>query len=229
MSVLGRAGTFSGLEYRLIDAAVAAGVTRFIPSAFSGDNANARALKRAPFLRGKQQVVDCLRQREAEISWTSINCGAFLDWGLAEGNFGVDLASRSVTLYDPGHDQPFSASTLRTIGISVARALSPDRVDETCNREVYVSSFTITQDQVLASLERVSGATWRKHTERLDPLVDAATEKFRGGDFSGTVTMIQGAMWDPDAGMNFEAAGRLMNAALALPAEDLDEVVRGLL
>ncbi|KAI9845862.1 MAG: hypothetical protein M1838_001517 [Thelocarpon superellum] len=229
VSVLGRGGTFGGLEYRLIEAAVAAGVTRFIPSAFSGDNANARALERAPFLRGKKQVVDHLRQREADISWTAVNCGAFLDWGLAAANFGVDVAARSMTLYDPGHDQPFSASTLRTVGVSVARALSPEYADETCNREVYVSSFTTTQDQILACLERVSGATWRTHTERLGPLVDAAMEKFRRDDFSQTLLMIQGAMWDPDAGMNFEADGRLMNDALALPAEDLDEVVRGVL
>jgi hypothetical protein len=65
----------------IIDAAVAAGVRRFIPAEFGCDTAPANAAEVVPPLAMKKDVVVYLQSKEADgLSWTSICCGMWLDW-----------------------------------------------------------------------------------------------------------------------------------------------------
>jgi uncharacterized protein YbjT (DUF2867 family) len=67
----------------LIDAAVAAGVKRVIPSEFGSDLNNAKAAA-LPVFVPKIEVRKYLEKLAAEgkIEWTAVSNGAFLDWGL---------------------------------------------------------------------------------------------------------------------------------------------------
>lgn len=67
----------------LIDAAVKAGVKRFIPSEFGGDTLDDGLMRNVPVLREKRVVLDYLKAAAKEnpsFTWTGISSAAFLDW-----------------------------------------------------------------------------------------------------------------------------------------------------
>ncbi|KAH8822046.1 hypothetical protein F5884DRAFT_746326 [Xylogone sp. PMI_703] len=68
-------------ERKFIDAAVRAGVKRFIPSEFGINNSNPMARELSPIFEAKGAIQDYLRTKEsADFSWTSVTCGLWLDW-----------------------------------------------------------------------------------------------------------------------------------------------------
>jgi len=69
-----------GDQNKYIDAAIAAGVQRFVPSEFGSDATNDKLNKLIPVFGPKIATVDYLKSKESEISWSSIITGAFFDW-----------------------------------------------------------------------------------------------------------------------------------------------------
>lgn len=67
-------------QKKLIDAAVAAGVSRFIPSEFSAESQNDAVLALLPLFGQKKEVIDYLKTKENDISWTGIACSGLFDW-----------------------------------------------------------------------------------------------------------------------------------------------------
>lgn len=69
-----------GQEGKFIDAAVKAGVRRFIPSDFGSNTNNKNTLAMFPMMGAKARVVGELRAKEASgLSWTAICTGMFTD------------------------------------------------------------------------------------------------------------------------------------------------------
>lgn len=66
-------------QLKLVDAAIAAGVKRFIPSEYGCNTADERIRKLVPVFVGKRKVVDYLISKENEISWTAVITGLFAD------------------------------------------------------------------------------------------------------------------------------------------------------
>jgi hypothetical protein len=68
-------------EKALIDAAVEAGVKRFLPSEYGVDNTNPAASGLSPVFRRKADVIEYLRSKEGSgLSWTAVPTGMWLDW-----------------------------------------------------------------------------------------------------------------------------------------------------
>jgi hypothetical protein len=79
VSVLGAGGL--GDESKIIDAAVTAGVKRFIPSQFGSNTQNKKACGLLPILSGKAAVIEHLKKQEVHgLSWTGITTGLAFDW-----------------------------------------------------------------------------------------------------------------------------------------------------
>ncbi|MCJ1237446.1 hypothetical protein MMC14_005431 [Varicellaria rhodocarpa] len=110
-----------------------------------------------------------------------------------------------------------------TIGAAVVRILQ--REDETKNRMLYIQGFCVSQNDVLKSLERVTGRDWQvthmnseksiraiKGMSDKDPLNDDAVEE---------MVSVLGLV-----DSNWEAKDDLANSLLGLEAEDLDQVVK---
>lgn len=75
----------------LIDAAIVAGVKRFLPSEFGMDVMRDERTAGLPIFReGKRVIQEYLREMEGKLVWTSVVTGLFLDWCLDVG-FSVDL------------------------------------------------------------------------------------------------------------------------------------------
>ncbi|KAM5383166.1 hypothetical protein ACJA88_003699 [Fusarium oxysporum] len=102
----------------LIDAAVAAGVKRFLPSEF-GSNLVIPSVRKLPVFKTKVDIEDKLTAlaNEGKISYTFVYNSAFLDWGLNHGLF-LDFKKAEATLWDGGNTE-FSTTTLASVGQAV--------------------------------------------------------------------------------------------------------------
>lgn len=163
------------IHLRLIDAAVAAQVLRFIPSEFGADTRNPRA-SQLPVYADKVSIQKHLEEKSLEsggkFTYTLHLNGPFFDWGLKVG-FLLKLAGPEVDLYDGG-DRPFSATTLEGIGKGVSGIIK--NLDATKNKTVYISEAEVTQNQLL-KFSNKQLATKSVSTEQLEKDGFAELEK----------------------------------------------------
>lgn len=213
------------LQLRLADAAVRAGVKRFIPADFgSCDSSSPRALSLMPLYKKKQQVRQYLQQLAAAggITWTSLVCGHFFDFGLASGLLGFQIAEKSAKIFDGG-DIRWSATTLATIGAAVVQVLRKD--ESTQNRMLYIQSFSLTQNELLRSLEKAAGTGWRvEHVNSAEYITKVKAEVDRHPHDVQAAEDLVGVVGMLDA--DWEAKDDFANGLLEMRAEDLDQVVR---
>lgn len=149
-----------GLEAQipLIDAAVAAGVKRYIPSEF-GSDPEQQENKLLPFYRRKQNILDHLKTKAAEnpgFSYTRLTPHAFFDWGIRE-QFLADPKTHSITVYNGGNT-PFSVTTLSTIAKAIVAILK--NLEATENRPIFIHDAAITQNQLIQLAKEADGIEW---------------------------------------------------------------------
>ncbi|KAF3032922.1 hypothetical protein E8E12_004032 [Didymella heteroderae] len=223
----------SGLAYRLINAALAAGVKRFIPSEFGANNLDPRPRGLVPVYdrKGamlKYLIAACSSPNNTHgMSWTSISCGSWLDWALnpkASGNFlGIDVAKRTARVYDSGRSR-FAVTTSHNTGLAVAKALS--NADVTANKQVFLSDFTTSTLSIIEELERQTGLKWDLDWQDSAPAIAKLRDQFNEGDFNATYGLLALSFSaDVDVGYDFEAEQKLWNDELGLPKVRLEEVV----
>jgi uncharacterized protein YbjT (DUF2867 family) len=79
--ISGVGATGFGEQKNLIDAAIAAGVSRFIPSEFSSDAQNDVVLKLLPLFGQKREIIEYLRSKDSDsFTWTGIATSGLFDW-----------------------------------------------------------------------------------------------------------------------------------------------------
>ena len=65
----------------IIDAAIRAGVKRYLPSELSGNTLSDSVRELVPIFQAKKDVLDYLRTKESEgLSWTGLATGFLFDW-----------------------------------------------------------------------------------------------------------------------------------------------------
>jgi hypothetical protein len=152
--------------------------------------------------------------------------------------FQIDIKSRKATLFVGGSNTKFNTTTLPQIGLAVARLLklhedpaSPLTLEEYAGTDLYVSSFRVSQEDILASVQRVTGTSdddWTIDREKtLAQYVGEGKEALGRGEFSGLFPVLFGTLFEQGTGGDYEGDGKpLSNGLLGLPVEDLDEVVK---
>lgn len=171
----------AGVQKKLIDASIAAGVYRFIPSDFGADMAYDGA-RDIPVFAGKFEILDYLEEKAktTSLTWSSIATGAFLDWGIPR-NFFLDFSEYKPTLIDGG-DIVFSSSTLESVGRSVPQTLL--HPEETRNRIVYAESARFSQKQLLALAQEIAPEKpWQVSNTSIEELTRVADERMASGIF----------------------------------------------
>ncbi|KAJ3019408.1 hypothetical protein HKX48_002107 [Thoreauomyces humboldtii] len=214
----------------IIDAAVKAGVKRFIPSEFGSNTENKKSQELVPLFKGKLEVVAYLQQVAKDhpsFSYTAIATGPFFDWGVKNGFLGYDLANRKATIFDAG-DRKVSFTNLSTIGKSVAGVLS--HLKETENKTIYVASVTASQNEVLAALESATGSKFTVEKRSAVETSKEGLEKLGKGDHSAIVELIRGVAYQEGTGQDFEkeVPGGTANAVLGLPKETLEGSIKAI-
>ncbi|PSN75609.1 NAD(P)-binding protein [Corynespora cassiicola Philippines] len=208
------------IQKDFIDAAIAAGVKRFVPSEFGHNTSDERVLSLAPILKGKRQIIEYLQSKEATISWTALIVGQFFDWGLKSGFLGFDLKERRAMLWDGG-ETPFALTTLPTIAKALVRSLEEEGFAKTKNQYIFVYSFVTTQRELLAKLEQLSGTQWLITEDvNVETRVKGVHEQLSRGDYSHVHDLLRAVSYGKRAGLGaFEA---YWNDALGLDKEYLD-------
>ncbi|EEY15094.1 isoflavone reductase family protein [Verticillium alfalfae VaMs.102] len=216
-------GLAGGAQNILVDAAIAAGVKRFLPSEFgppSRDDAFA-ALNHV-VLPLKTATVDYLKTKESQISWTSIVTGAFFDWALDIGFIGFNISTKTAGLIDSG-TAVFTSSTLPYISKAIIASL--ERPDETKNQYVFVGEFNVSQQDILKTLEEVQGEKWSVEHLVSDDMIVSAEKRIAEGDLTAMVDITRaGAMGERGLGDN--RPWGLWDEKLGLTRQSLEQAVR---
>jgi uncharacterized protein YbjT (DUF2867 family) len=221
-------GGFIG-QKKIVDAAVAAGVQRIIPSEF-GHNTTLPEFRALPVFTPKIELQEYLKKVSAEsgVTYTVVATGPFLDWGL-EGphNFLLDsLKERNVEIFDGG-DKLFSATTVRDIGKGVAGILRYP--EKTMNRAVCIESARVSQNQLLRIAQELTpGVEWSITQSSTDELRERAFAKYaKGGfDYDVGISMIKVSGFNAGFPTVFDQLDNDLVGIKAISDEELRSIVK---
>lgn len=147
-----------------------------------------------------------------------------VDFCLRVGFLGFDIKSRTATIWDSGAKK-WSTANLPTVGKAVVGVLSHPA--ETKNRYVWIESFCVSQNEVLAALEKATGEKWQINKVATEDQIREGREGMAKGVPMAIGKLIVGAILidDEDAVMDFSKTAPLDNEVLGLPKEDLQTAV----
>ena len=216
----------------LIEAAVAAGVKRFLPSDF-GSNLSIPKTAALPVFKSKVAIHEKLREAAAAtptFTYTLVCNGAFLDWGL-EKNFLLDWEETKPKLYDGGKNV-FSATSLDSIGQAVVGVLS--HPDETKNRFVHVKDIDISQSQLLEIAKKVDPSKEWQDPIQIDTadLERSSNESLAKGQISMPVMVgyiFRAAFGPPDYGSLFQETDNELLGLKGKQEADVEAIFRKLM
>jgi hypothetical protein len=204
-------------------------VKRFIPSEY-GCNTDNEKTSKLPVFGYKVATAKHIENKVAEganITYTLLYSGPFLDWGLQMG-FILKWKEGKPELYNGGN-QPFSTTTLQSIGAATVQILL--HYDETKNRVVKISDVTTTQNQLLEIAKKVVPAKeWAPKTVYTKDLLTKSNEGLVKGDMSAMVGFILVAIFGDGYGASW--ADKNDNKLLGLSGKteaDIEEIFKKLL
>lgn len=219
VSVLGSAA-LGAQQAKVVDAAVAAGVKRFIPSEFGINTRKVEGQTIAKILGFKIKLVDnliAIAKENPNFTWTGVNTGMFFDY------LGLDVKAKKFSIVDSGNNR-FQTTTRSTIAKAVASVLKHPK--ETANRYLSIASFTPTQNELLKIVEEETGSKWDVTQENSGELTKAGEEKLSKGDFSAFLPLLRVLLYG-DGESQAPKGDEKANKLLGLPeSEDLKEAVR---
>lgn len=218
---------------KIIRAAGKAGVPHVMPNIYTGDyivgnDELAKEIPMAGFLRPIIQDIESV----GASAWTVLVTGLWYEFSLASPPdwLGFDLAQRKVVFFDNG-DRKMNLTTWKQSGRAVASLLDlplqgSDKasLEGFKNRPVFVSSFFVSQRDVLDSIHRVSGTTDADWTITYEKSADRVSDGFAAlaqGDLKGLAKATYSRLFYPGQDGVFEH--KLDNEVLGLPKDDLDE------
>ncbi|KAJ4258090.1 hypothetical protein NW762_008230 [Fusarium torreyae] len=208
----------------IIDAAIAAKVSRFIPSEFGIPSRENRDTKIGSILAGKVHNTDYLielAQKHDWFSWTGLSNGLFLDSGLRSDRGFINIKDRKVRLVDSGNE-PYSTTTLAFVGDAVAAILK--KPDETANKYLDIAGVTTTQNEVLKIAEQVTGDKFEVLHISGAELEKIGDEKIAKKDFSAFGDYLQQFLFADGAGHSLKGDKNAIGL-LGLRTENLEEVI----
>ncbi|KZL79716.1 isoflavone reductase family protein [Colletotrichum incanum] len=184
---------------RLIDAAAAAGVYRYIPSDFSLDFNNRNVHGLPVFFKKDMNDKHLIKKcEETGMTWSIICNGAFLDWNLRSGFMNIDIYKKKVNYINDGSNVHVW-TTLEATGKAVSGTLL--HPSETENRPVYVQSVNKSQKQMADLCKEALGFDdWEETKSDMEHVLAGALEEFQAGNFGWNVfgDMIRYANSRPD-------------------------------
>ncbi|OAL43344.1 isoflavone reductase [Pyrenochaeta sp. DS3sAY3a] len=215
-------GAVVGDQDKFIDAAVAAGVRRFMPSEFGPDTLNPGVHEIIPTLPAKVSTVNYLKTKESSMEWTSLITGVWLDWALELGLFAFDFKNRVAAIVDGG-DTLFTGTILPKVAKAVLAIL--DRAEETRNTYIYVSSFNITQNDLLQAFEKVDGQKWTVKHENSKDILAQGRKMVQEGNYGGTIHLVRYLVTNT-AALGKSPQEELWDEKLGLEPDNLEQVIR---
>lgn len=224
-------------QLRMIEAAARAGVRWIIPTEFAGDGNNKAMVESVPLFQPKAAVrrgIEELAKTYNGLSWIGICTGPWTDFSLPKPVlFGIDAKARSATIYT-GSGR-FNTSTISQVarafagllGLPIHAEAGKPSLSSFVNDFVYVSSFYITQKELLYAVQRATGTTssdWTINGKSIDEWTAENKSAVAAGQLMGMAGLTYGAYMGE--GRGGDVNDKLANEVLGLPKEDLEEAVR---
>lgn len=158
-------------QFRMVDAAIVAGVQRYVPSEYGLNNMRPDAQALNSVFENKGKVQEYLRAKadEGQIEWMSISCGMWLKWAMSYDFLGMHVREQRFVFWDDGTGY-FSCTTEENTAAGLLQALKVP--EETKNMNVLLSDFAITQKQLLDAIERIQGVTYKTETVSSEQLIE---------------------------------------------------------
>ncbi|KAE8441547.1 hypothetical protein EG329_004855 [Mollisiaceae sp. DMI_Dod_QoI] len=183
------AGVAAGpVDALLVEAAVMAGVRRFMPSEYTVDVVHSHSVEFAgsSILAAKLANAKNLEllARDGKIEYTTLVTGAFLDFWFSGAVKGiVDPERRSVMLYDGGENQ-VTGCTIDFVARCVGAVITMPE-ETTKNQRIRVAETHFSGKQLLDTFEEVTGKTWTGVYKSTDSLVDDSLKALKEGNTRG--------------------------------------------
>ncbi|KAH7024657.1 uncharacterized protein B0I36DRAFT_250248 [Microdochium trichocladiopsis] len=227
-------------QLKLIDAAADAGVPYVMPNDWGYDVSRDDMYKESFFHLQSKTARAHIEERGVS-SWISLVCGFWYEFSLGQGTetFGIDSSKKEAILFDGGNTQ-MDTSTLSYVGKTVAALLSlPEKkadaaattsggkggsLEQFKNNYVRVAEFSVTQREMLDSVQRVSGTTdkdWKISHETTRERYAHASGEVMKGNYALFVTAMYSRVWFPDGSPVYHDKG-LHDELLGLQKEELD-------
>lgn len=227
------------LHHRLVAAAAKAGIPYVMPNYWGSDFTNdSLASENLHVDGGKAMFRD---MDEQGVAWIPLVCSFWYEFSLTMGPdcFGFDFSNKKITFFGDGKTR-INTSTWTQCGLAVARLLSLKEIPEDENdrsptvsqwkrKPLYISSFLVSQRDMLDSVNRVMGTTdndWTIEYEPAKERYERGLELLRSGDRAGFGIALYTRTFFPNGGGDYESTKGLANEALGLPKEDIDEVTK---
>ncbi|KAF2724017.1 NAD(P)-binding protein [Polychaeton citri CBS 116435] len=201
VSIISDAGVLS--QKPMVDAAITAGVKRFIPSDFGSNMANPKS-RQLPVFARKIVIEDYLieKSKSTELTYSFVYVGGLTDFTI-RNNVVMDFSKYAPTIYNGGETQ-FSTTSMPAVGDAVVGVLS--HPEETRNRAVYVSEIIFSQNQLLSLAKQISPRKpWAPVDVKLDVVVNEAMERLAQGihDLPTIIPILLKSVMDPEYGVKF--------------------------
>lgn len=227
-------------QTKLINAAAKAGIKWIMPNEFSPMFGDDEALGKS--IGFYDRAASTRKQIEdLGMNWTSLVCGFWYEFSLAgsPARYGFDLGNKKLTLFDDGETK-INTSTWPQCGRAVANLLGlkifpQDETDKSptlsqfMNKPLCISSFLVSQKDMLASVLRVTGSKeseWSITSEPAEARFEEAINMTKSGNRTAFQVSMYTRVFFKDGRGDYEKDGRLANEALSLPRENLDEFTR---
>lgn len=214
------------LQKNLIDAAIAAGVQRFMPSDFGSDLDNP-IVRKLPVFAEKVKIHEYVMEKAktTPLTWSSVANNAFLDWGLRH-DFLIPLSNYKPRVIDGG-SHVFSTTALNTVANAVVGILL--NPEATKNRTVFIDDIKICQNRILELAKEVApNKPWQEPvSDDSAELVEKSNARLAQGlfDLESFVPYLQRAAFSGKAGGRFDKTD---NELLGLKPKTEEDVKRHL-
>ncbi|KAH8600716.1 hypothetical protein B0O99DRAFT_609301 [Bisporella sp. PMI_857] len=209
----------------IADAAVTAGVKRYIPSEFGINTRNLHGEVLGKMLQSKTAHVDYLIEKtksHPSFGWTGLATGLFFDWGLNFGTFGLSLKDKTIRILDSGNEL-VSTSSLPYVGKAVAAILLHEV--ETANRYIEIAEFTTSQNQILAIFEEDTGTKFIVANAKTADIEKTGHSKLDSGDHSAFIDFLLVYNFRDGKGHSFHVEEET-EQILGLPKGDLKRTIK---
>ncbi|KAJ4288964.1 hypothetical protein N0V90_011306 [Kalmusia sp. IMI 367209] len=187
--VVSTIGGFEGLagQKLMIDAAIKAGVKRFIPSDFSSMSTDPAVAHLIHYV-GMVDIQNYIKAKAEAglIEYSIFTIGVFTEY-LVKFGFAVDWANKSAEVWNGGIT-PMSTTSLAGTGKAIAGALK--NPDATKNRIVYVHEFVVTQKHLLDLTRKYAPSEDWKLTTIDDPEAEFQKREKLANEKPGMDTII---------------------------------------
>lgn len=226
-------------QLKIVKAAGKAGVPYIMPNVFGYDITNEKLSKEYLYANDIKICDDI--QSVGVSSYVAMCCGFWYEWSLALGRdtFGFDFKDKKVTLFDDG-ETAVNVSTWGSCGRALAGLLSlketPDdaqdaspTVSQWKNKPLYISSFRVSQRDMLDSVNRVQGTTDRDWEIVSEPSIERyqrGIEDMKKGDQTGFSRGMYTRVFFQNGDGDFESSKGLQNALIGLPDDSLDKATK---